>query len=154
MPDAVKTMLFMGVLVLATAFLVGPLSTYATTDASQTLELRQNDSVEVTDTLSVTALDVNQSNSTTQYQITDEDTLATNQTRLSVSQGSVLLLSGDNITVSLDSIESSVSVTEVEYPPMFGWDDGPRTVISNLPIILTLIMFTALVGYMVRVINS
>lgn len=63
---------------------------------------------------------------------------------VNVSNSTTVTLDGDSITFTPEEITGSTTAdVTVEYPALFGWDDGPRTFVENLDIML-MIVFAAL----------
>lgn len=137
-----------GVLVLGMALFVPALIDASQGDASDTFELTNQSSEDLTDTLQVEVTRVNQSEDNTNVTVRDLRSLDTNSTQLDAGNATDLTLSGDTINVTADSIiNASASQLTVVYPPMFAWDDGPRTFVDNLDIVLALLAMVVILGF-------
>lgn len=115
-------------------------------DVQQTHNMTEGETVELTDTLDVTLNDVDQGgdgiNATYRAPRTQNTTFAS----VNTSESKTIELDGDNITITNEAIESNTdAIITSLYPPMFGWDSGPRTFIEELDTIM-MILFAALAG--------
>jgi len=156
MDDTVlKAVFAIGVLGLAVALLVPTLVDATQDDARQHIEMYENDTRDITDRLSFYLQDVNGTSGNATVELRD-DTNFNNQTReLSSQSTNTIQLSGSNVTVDTQQVyDNDTSVRfVVDYPPTFGWSDGPAAFMSNIGLIIVLItgiMFTAIVGMIIR----
>lgn len=110
-------------------------------DVSQTENMTEGETVELTDTLSLTLNDVDQGSGDANATYRAVRTQNTTFVSLNTSESKQVQLEGDNLTLTLDEIESnSDAILTASYPPVFGWDSGPRTFVENLDIIMMILV--------------
>jgi len=132
---------------LALGLLLPTLIAASTDDAENTVELVENESATLTDRLTVTADQVNETGDNGTIQLTDEQSLDTATAFLNESQQKNVTLSGDNITVALDDVatDGTAKIT-LTYPPLFAWADGPRLFMENIHIVLVGLAAAIIIG--------
>lgn len=141
-----------GVFALALALIVAPMITATTADTTATNYIDENESVSLTDTLSLAVTDINTSG--TEYMVTleatDENTLSTAQTTLNTTENATIQLSGDAINVNVDDRGTDTALVSATYPPAFGWNGGARAMLDNLGVVIVItavIMVLGLLGW-------
>ncbi len=143
---------FLGMIVLGAAFFVPSMMDLTVEDGVETIEMDQSQVVDLTDTLELQLDRVNNTSNDVNVTYTNTRTLDTNSTLINETATEAVNLSGDTIRTTSDSIiDNSTAQLTVEYPPLFGWDSGPRAFMQNLDIILALFGFVliglSLVGF-------
>lgn len=151
MPDPIKAGFAVGILVLAVALFVPTLIDGTQENASETLQLSENESRELTDTLTVRAENFSEANDNATVHFENSRTFASNSTFVNASQNGNVMLSGDRINVSLSTVDADGATVSVSYPPMFGWDDGSRTFLEHAGLIIAMLAL-AIVLVMVAVV--
>lgn len=110
-------------------------------NVSHTENMTEGETVELTDTLSLTLNDVDQGNDTVNATYRAVRTQNATSVSLNVSETKSVQLDGDTLSLTLDEIESnSDAILTAEYQPVFGWDSGPRTFVENLDIIMMILV--------------
>lgn len=131
-----------GVIALAIALFTVPTIDPLMNGVSETTNITEGQTEELTDRLHMDIENVSDANSTVNATF-----LATN-TRNTTNTGDVSAGNSTNVTVDGDTIEFRVeSVTgsttadvTANYTPLFGWADGPRAFVENLDLIIVIIM--------------
>lgn len=141
MSKTVKAVFALGVIGLAIGFLVPTLMGATQDDARATHQLYVNDSVELTDRLTVTLTDINETEHNATFKFLDETNYQNSTVELTNYTSRDTTLSGNNLTVSVAGVTSVNDTvrTTIDYPPMFQWSDGARSFMSNIGLIIILI---------------
>lgn len=149
MPD-VKDAVAVGILVLSVALFV-PTLVDVTQDTKQDIAQIQNQSTEeFTGRLSVRVTDVSFSGSKATVEVSNSDTLESNETTLNVSQSEQLTVGGENVTVKLENVDLitgyEYATVTVTYRPTFGFGSGSKIFFQNMEIVIVLIGFIIVLG--------
>lgn len=157
MPDIIKWGFALGIFALAVAFLFPAFITLPTDTADQTLSLDNGTETNLTDHLSVSVESLGNDsagtkNATLAYENLDD--LNTTRTTLNETENGSIQLSGDAITTTIENVtiqQGGPNSTrfEVTYPPLFGWDSGPRLFLEHMDVILALLAGLITVGLLV-----
>lgn len=135
----------LGAFVLAAGVFVGPMIGAAENDAQTVLELSDDESVEVTDTMQVEASINSSANNDTTVTVTNLRTLDSANTTLSVGEKGNVTVNGDKVVIEYDRYSGGVSTVTVTYPPTIGWADGPALFVDRLGLLLSLLGFAMIV---------
>lgn len=147
MPDTLKAAFAFGILIFGAALFTPLLVDTTQNDASSVHELEEDETQNVTDHLSINAINIDNGQSEADVTLENLDTLNTTGKHLNVSEEHEFSLSGDTINVTLNSITSNNAATfTVVYPPMFGWDGPPRLFFENMEIVIVLLAAAIIVG--------
>ena len=149
--ETLKAIFGLGILVLVIAFLVPGMISLTSGESSTVYELNENDSVQVTDRLSLTLQDINETDLNVTVELTDLQSLQNTTATLENLSTNELQLEGENITVGVGSVydaDTPVRI-DVDYPKMYGWDAGPRTFMQNIEVIVVLIAGIMVMGVVV-----
>lgn len=126
------------------AFLVPTLM--SVTEDPQTLETRlePGQTETVTDGLEVTLN--NSTDTTADVRMTDAET--DREQSLMVAQGTTesYNLTGGSGNVTAVETTPTAATLEIDYDPMYGWSPAAQTIIDNLGLILTMLLFLVLMG--------
>lgn len=141
-----------GVLILIVGLLVPAMITSTTQDTTEAVILEENETAELTDTLQIGLDQVQTSASYTDnatVSLTNLRDYDSTQAVINDTASDTLTLSGDSITVAVDLRTSSSALLSATFAGTFGWNDGARTVMQNMDVIIVLlaILFSlALIG--------
>lgn len=145
--SAVKATFAVGLLLFGMAVFTPLLINTTQSDATAVHELSEGETENVTEHLSINAVDISSGQSGANVTIENLDTLNTSAKHLNTSESHDYKLSGDTVNVTLDSITDNNEATfTVIYPPMFGWDDEPRTFFENIEIVIVLLAGAVIIG--------
>lgn len=137
-----------GILVLVIGLFLGPMATATTQDASTTVEVADGQNVDLNDRLSTEAA-INATTENATITVIDEDTLSRkNTTELSVGDSDTVKLEGENVTVTYKSYTGD-AVYSVDYPPTYGYADGPAKLFERLDLLLSFMGFLIAIGGLV-----
>lgn len=145
MADKLITALFaLGVGVLMVGSLFTPVLDFTTSDTVQYLAVDNQSTEEVSDSLNISALDVNASNATIELENTDDFTTTSHV--LNETESRTFNLSGASLNVNLTAIESGTTTkNRIVYPPTFGMNDGAAVFFNNLDTIIAGVGFIFLI---------
>lgn len=153
MPDWIKLGFVMVLFVLVIALLVPSLIGVGETDATDTLSMDNQTDTALTERLSVSVTDIDTDATppavTVEY--TDETTLGTTETVVDVGNTSTVVLSGNNLTTGVEAVDGQTARINATYPPMFGWDDGPRAFWEESGLIIALLAALVIIGILLAV---
>jgi len=137
----------MGILVLAVALFIPTIIDATAEDQTVSDTMTVGDTTELTDRLSVTLDDVNQSSGNINLTYINTQTQDKNQTTVGETNTKMVTLSGETINATNEMVESTDSaIVTSEYPPMFGWSSGARTFFDHFPLIMGMLAFAMAVG--------
>lgn len=139
---AIIVALAIGVVVLFSAFLLPFVNDTITDQATDSFEVDNNSTEELNDYLSMQINDIYPSNDTVNLTLTDKKTFAENTTDQTEGLTDSIELSGETISITVNSIfeEESVnkSIVTFDYPNTFGWDSPIKALWSELPLLVTI----------------
>jgi len=143
----------MGVLILATAVVIGPTITDLSTDDSTTAYVGVNESVELNSDLqaSVTGVNTSQPKNST-VELYDRKTRERVAQTINESTRTQILIRGEQINMTAQNISDSGTVRlKSEYPPTYGQRQAVKTATNQLPLILATVGFVLVIGATGRV---
>ena len=147
MSRALKGAFVLGIFVLAVALMAPTLIDATQENDSKTLAVAENETRELTDTLSLTAESVNVTGENATILFEDQRTLDTNSTFVNTTENGNVTLSGDRINVSMDRVtDDDDAIISVSYSPMFGWSDGARLFMENAGLLIALLAGAMVIG--------
>lgn len=110
-------------------------------NVTQTVNATEGEDIDLTDTLRVTVNDVEDGGDTVNATLRSLRTHNSSQVTVDEGNTTNTTVDGDTLHVTTDSVESNTdAIITVEYPPVFGWDSGPRTFIENMDTILIIVV--------------
>lgn len=130
------------------AGLVLPIGINAITEDTSTSfsSVSEGDTVSVSPVLNATLDDVNQSNSDITVTVNDTEA-GTSSTFTNVTTNTTQTLEGEDITVILDSVDSTTTASfTVEYPPDYSFGSGAKSIWGILDLVIVLAVFLFLIG--------
>lgn len=147
----------LGILVLAVAVFIPTLINATQEDQMETMEIRDNQTVSVTDRLSIGVADINLTAGDANVTATNSDTLNSQTQRVSEGSEAMMEMDGGNVTVGVDTLTADArgeyAQLTVAYSPMFGWDSGARLFVEHWPVLLAAIGFLIVVALVFKGVN-
>jgi len=136
------------ILILLIAYLVPSITGVQTDTESFTAFQDENAKISLQPGLSVLLVNVSNTQSTVDLQVYDEENGSiTTLNNLSESNSENVTVDGDNLKITYnEKIDNSSASLTYQYPRYYGWGDGPKTIMSNIVLIL-LVIFTSLMFY-------
>lgn len=143
MPN-IKAAMTIGVFVLVVALVLPSIIGAADSDQTAAVEITQDETIELTDRLSIRADDVNPSGDNATLTVFNSQGLNQSQQLLNDSQTKTFVVDGYATNVTLDNTFLSegskrTSRLAIAYSPYFGWDSGARLFFQNLELLLVLV---------------
>lgn len=124
-------------------------------DVSETTNVSEGGTVELSDTLQLTMEEVNQGADTINGTFLSTRTRNASTTGL-IDEGNstTVMIDGDNLTLSNDEVTgATTAVISATYPPLFGWADGPRTFVENLDLMMLVVVATLAIALAVAAVK-
>lgn len=139
-------------LILLIALFIPVLIDAPTADASQSLQLAENESASVAGEplVNVSVDSVTPDNAT--IAATNTETLQSHTAVIQVGSNETFQFAPGNVTVSISDTSGDTATLTASWSQMFGWGDGPKLIAHNLPLILTA-MAVVIIGGVIVVIG-
>jgi hypothetical protein len=131
-------------LALLSAFVIPTMVSSATTEQSIQLELEETDTEEVTSGLSLTLETLGQSQAT----VTLRDNETSQTQNITINEGATenYTLPGGSGSITANELTPQTGTFTTTYSPTYGWNPAGKTIISNIGLILSLMVFVVIVG--------
>lgn len=149
----------LGVVVLTVALFMPTLINSTTTDNTSTFELEEGNETNVTEKLVVEVDNIKTASTPNNSTITvrNSETLNTSTKTIDAGNNKTYTVDGDNVTITLDNTfesgGSEFATITAEYDPKFGWDNGARTFMENMELILAALAVFLVTGVLMSALD-